>query len=197
MGSPSGTWLRVPRCRSCRSLTLSWSGTPGVSYGLFPAHGGWGTALLALFSLGAVAGLGWWLWNAQRRALAIGLGLVIGGAIGQPDRPADLRQGCRLFSLLRPSAMTGMCSTWLTRHHVRRDRAVVRCAAATGDDRVGTAARSSGSQAMWSIAREVLSGSRGGVARGACAGRMQQRSAMRPESAKRRRTSSPSSPRRR
>jgi len=62
------------------NLVMVWN--PGVSYGLFPAHGGWGTALLALFSLGAVAGLGWWLWNTQRRALAIGLGLVIGGAIG-------------------------------------------------------------------------------------------------------------------
>ena len=42
-----------------------------------------GTALLALFSAGRGVGLlGWWLWNATRRALAIGLGLVIGGALG-------------------------------------------------------------------------------------------------------------------
>jgi signal peptidase II len=55
---------------------------PGVSYGLFKATGPGGTALLALFSLTAVGLLGWWLWNSTRRALTIGLGLVIGGALG-------------------------------------------------------------------------------------------------------------------
>jgi signal peptidase II len=62
------------------NLIMVWN--PGVSYGLFPAHGGWGTAFLAAFSLAAVIGLGWWLWNATRPALALGLGLVIGGALG-------------------------------------------------------------------------------------------------------------------
>jgi signal peptidase II len=62
------------------NLVMVWN--PGVSYGLFPARGPLGTALLVLFSLGAVAALGWWLWNAQRGVLAVGLGLVIGGAIG-------------------------------------------------------------------------------------------------------------------
>ena len=62
------------------NLVMVWN--PGVSYGLFPAHGPLGTALLVLFSLAAVAALGWWLWNAQRAGVAVGLGLVIGGAIG-------------------------------------------------------------------------------------------------------------------
>jgi len=62
------------------NLVMVWN--PGVSYGLFPAHGPLGTALLALFSIAAVIGLGWWLWTAQRGALAVGLGLVIGGAVG-------------------------------------------------------------------------------------------------------------------
>jgi signal peptidase II len=62
------------------NLVMVWN--PGVSYGLFPAHGLLGTALLALFSLAAVCALGWWLWQSSRRALAIGLGLVIGGALG-------------------------------------------------------------------------------------------------------------------
>lgn len=62
------------------NLVMVWN--PGVSYGLFPAHGPWGTTALALFSLAVVAFLGWWLWNANRPPLAIGLGLVIGGAIG-------------------------------------------------------------------------------------------------------------------
>jgi signal peptidase II len=62
------------------NLVMTWN--PGISYGLFPATGPVGTALLALFSLVAVAGLSWWLWQAERRALTIGLGLVIGGALG-------------------------------------------------------------------------------------------------------------------
>jgi signal peptidase II len=62
------------------NLVMVWN--PGVSYGLFPAHGPWGTAFLAIFSLAAVGGLGYWLWNAARPALAVGLGLVIGGALG-------------------------------------------------------------------------------------------------------------------
>jgi signal peptidase II len=55
---------------------------PGVSYGLFPAQRPWQIALLIVFAFVAVSILGWWLWHVTRRALAIGLGLVIGGAIG-------------------------------------------------------------------------------------------------------------------
>jgi signal peptidase II len=62
------------------NLVMTWN--PGISYGLFPATGPVRTAFLALFSLAAVAGLSWWLWHAERRALTIGLGLVIGGALG-------------------------------------------------------------------------------------------------------------------
>ena len=62
------------------NLVMVWN--PGVSYGLFPASGPWGTAVLAVFSVVAVGALGWWLWNSTRRGLAIGLGLVIGGALG-------------------------------------------------------------------------------------------------------------------
>ncbi|HEY0106248.1 MAG TPA: signal peptidase II [Rhizomicrobium sp.] len=62
------------------NIVMTWN--PGVSYGLFPAHSRLGSGALVLLSLVAVVGLGWWLWNATRRALAVGLGLVIGGAIG-------------------------------------------------------------------------------------------------------------------
>jgi len=61
------------------NLVMTWN--PGISYGLFPATGP-GIGLLVLFALGAITGLGWWLWNAERRTLTIGLGLVIGGALG-------------------------------------------------------------------------------------------------------------------
>jgi signal peptidase II len=62
------------------NLVMVWN--PGVSYGLFPAHGPVGTALLVAFSLAAIVGLSWWLWHTDRRAVALGLGLVIGGAVG-------------------------------------------------------------------------------------------------------------------
>lgn len=61
-------------------LEMVWNS--GISYGLFPAHGTFGTVLLVLFTVLAVGGLGWWLWNTRRLALAVGLGLVIGGALG-------------------------------------------------------------------------------------------------------------------
>ena len=54
----------------------------GVSYGLFQANGVNGTILLTLFSLSAVAALSWWLKSAESRYLGLGLGLIIGGALG-------------------------------------------------------------------------------------------------------------------
>ena len=62
------------------NLVMVWN--PGVSYGLFPASGPLGTAILALFSIAAVGALGWWLWVSDRITLTVGLGLVIGGALG-------------------------------------------------------------------------------------------------------------------
>jgi signal peptidase II len=62
------------------NLVMVWN--KGVSYGLFPASGPLGTAFLVVFQLVAVVGLSWWLWNANRRPLTVGLGLVIGGALG-------------------------------------------------------------------------------------------------------------------
>ena len=62
------------------NLVMVWN--PGISYGLFPASGLWGTIALICLSVVAVAVLGYWLWRTTSRPLAIGLGLVIGGAIG-------------------------------------------------------------------------------------------------------------------
>jgi len=62
------------------NLVMVWN--PGVSYGLFPASSPLGSAVLALFSIVAVVALGWWLWVSERLTLTVGLGLVIGGALG-------------------------------------------------------------------------------------------------------------------
>ncbi|HEX4370701.1 MAG TPA: signal peptidase II [Rhizomicrobium sp.] len=62
------------------NLVMVWN--PGISYGLFPASSIVGTAILVLVSLAAIAGLGYWLWGMASLSLAIGVGLVIGGALG-------------------------------------------------------------------------------------------------------------------
>ena len=61
-------------------LVMVWN--PGISYGLFPASGRLGTFLLIGLSVVAVAVLSWLLWRAISRSLAIGYGLIIGGALG-------------------------------------------------------------------------------------------------------------------
>ncbi|MEY4965598.1 MAG: lipoprotein signal peptidase [Pseudomonadota bacterium] len=61
-------------------LVMVWN--PGISYGLFPASGRLGTFLLIGLSVVAVAVLSWLLWRATSRSLAIGYGLIIGGALG-------------------------------------------------------------------------------------------------------------------
>jgi len=61
-------------------LVMVWN--RGVSYGLLQAGSLAGTIALTVFSLAAVAALSWWLRKADRQILAVGLGLVIGGAIG-------------------------------------------------------------------------------------------------------------------
>jgi signal peptidase II len=61
-------------------LVMVWN--QGISYGLFQSQGVWGTLLLTLFSLAAIAALSWWLTRAERVFPAFGLGLVIGGALG-------------------------------------------------------------------------------------------------------------------
>ena len=62
------------------NLVMVWN--PGISYGLFPASGGLGTAILVAVQLAAVGALSWLLWRSASRALTIGYGLVIGGALG-------------------------------------------------------------------------------------------------------------------
>jgi signal peptidase II len=62
------------------NLVMVWN--PGVSYGLFPATGRVGTWALIALSVAAIGFLSWLLWRAASQALAIGYGLIIGGALG-------------------------------------------------------------------------------------------------------------------
>ena len=62
------------------NLVMVWN--PGISYGLFPASGMFGRWFLVVVALAAIAVLGWLLWRTTSQSLAIGYGLVIGGAIG-------------------------------------------------------------------------------------------------------------------
>jgi signal peptidase II len=59
------------------NIVMVWN--KGVSYGWL-----WwvGPTLLELFTMAVVAVLGFWLWISQRLVLTVGLGLVIGGALG-------------------------------------------------------------------------------------------------------------------
>jgi len=61
-------------------LVMMWNS--GVSFSFLAGSGALGTLFLCLFTLAVVGGLGWWLWRVQTRVLAVGLGLVIGGALG-------------------------------------------------------------------------------------------------------------------
>ena len=61
-------------------LVLTWN--KGISYGWFQAETASAQILLLAIKLAAVTALAIWLWHAQNRLVALGLGLIIGGAIG-------------------------------------------------------------------------------------------------------------------
>lgn len=61
-------------------LVMAWN--YGVSFGLFQQDGEWGQWALVAFKIGAVGLISYWLWRAESRLTAIGLGLIAGGAIG-------------------------------------------------------------------------------------------------------------------
>lgn len=62
------------------SIVMVWN--HGISYGLLQADTGFERALLAIFALGVTGFLIWWLRGIKDTRLAISLGLIIGGAIG-------------------------------------------------------------------------------------------------------------------
>lgn len=61
-------------------LVLVWN--PGVSYGLFPQDTEIGRLALIGFMVAAIALMVWWLTVTDSHRTALGLGLVIGGALG-------------------------------------------------------------------------------------------------------------------
>ncbi len=61
-------------------VVLSWN--YGVSYSLFPAHEGFGRAVLLSGQGVIVLVLLWWMGRTQSRLVGLGLGLVVGGALG-------------------------------------------------------------------------------------------------------------------
>lgn len=68
-------------------LVVVWN--RGVSYGLFQQEGDLGRWLLVALSLVASLGLGVWMARAGSRLLAVSLGLILGGALGNAiDRAA-------------------------------------------------------------------------------------------------------------
>jgi signal peptidase II len=62
------------------SLTMVWN--PGVSFGLLKSEGLIGRLALAGFAFAVVVGLAFWTRKAVGFVTAIGLGLVMGGAVG-------------------------------------------------------------------------------------------------------------------
>ncbi|MCA0400149.1 MAG: signal peptidase II [Proteobacteria bacterium] len=61
-------------------LTVVWN--RGISYGLFQQDGEWGRWALTAFKLVAALFLTFWLRKSAGRVEALGIGLIIGGAIG-------------------------------------------------------------------------------------------------------------------
>lgn len=81
--------VRLPEARSIPllelgpfglDLTMVWN--RGVTFGLFSGGGAWNHLILAALALLVAALLLRWLWRAETRRVALALGAVIGGAVG-------------------------------------------------------------------------------------------------------------------
>ncbi len=62
------------------SLQMVWN--QGVTFGMFKADGPWGPLLLVGVAVAIVIALAVWLWRAESRLVAISLGAIAGGALG-------------------------------------------------------------------------------------------------------------------
>lgn len=77
--------LHLPRIGTVKVLpvlnfTMVWN--RGVTFGLLNSLGRWSAPLLVLGALAIVAALSVWLWRAERKLVAVALGAIAGGAIG-------------------------------------------------------------------------------------------------------------------
>jgi signal peptidase II len=55
---------------------------PGISYSLLRTHNGTERLALLLLTLTATAFLSFWLWRSATKITALGLGFIVGGALG-------------------------------------------------------------------------------------------------------------------
>jgi len=62
------------------NLTMVWN--QGVTFGLLNGLGSWGHVLLAVIALAVVVALGFWLRRAESKVVAVAIGAIAGGAIG-------------------------------------------------------------------------------------------------------------------
>lgn len=77
--------LRLPERPPIRvgwlfDLVMVWN--RGISYGLFQQHEDWGRYGLVVLSIAAAIGLGVWMMRSHTWVVAMALGLLIGGALG-------------------------------------------------------------------------------------------------------------------
>lgn len=63
-------------------LNLTMVRNTGVTFGLLNGLGSWGHVLLAAVALAVVGGLGMWLRRAESKLIAVSVGAIAGGAIG-------------------------------------------------------------------------------------------------------------------
>ena len=62
------------------NLTMVWN--RGVTFGLLNGLGAWGHVILAAVAVAVVVALGVWLYRAESRTMALAIGAIAGGAIG-------------------------------------------------------------------------------------------------------------------
>ena len=62
------------------NLTMVWN--RGVTFGLLNGLGNWGHVILAAIALAVVVALGFWLRRAESKIVAVAIGAIAGGAIG-------------------------------------------------------------------------------------------------------------------
>lgn len=63
-------------------LNLTWVENRGITFGLLRGDGVWSAVILAAVALAVVAALLAWLWRAERALVAVALGAIAGGALG-------------------------------------------------------------------------------------------------------------------